>query len=68
MEKQVVKTIIKETNDIRFVKIYDEVGNEWATHMTSYNAECKHCDYVQVSNRGNLIQHQQIMHNIEYKD
>ena len=68
MEKQIVRTIIKETDDIRTVKIFDEVGDEWGTHVTSYNAECKHCDYVQVQNTGDIIMHQQLEHNIEYKD
>tara|TARA_B110001454_G_scaffold199692_1_gene204694 strand:+ start:56 stop:262 length:207 start_codon:yes stop_codon:yes gene_type:complete len=68
MEKQVVETIIKETKDIRHIKCFDEIGNEWATHITTYKAECKHCDYVQIQNRSNIILHQQIMHNIEYED
>jgi hypothetical protein len=65
---QIVQTITKERDDYRIVKIFDEIGNEWATNITTYNAECKHCDFVQVQNRDNIVFHLKSSHNIEYKD
>lgn len=66
--KQIIETVIKERDDYRFVKIFDEEGYEGVSNITSYNAECKHCDFVQVSNSGNIISHLKNVHGIEYVD
>ena len=63
---QIIQTIIKENDDIRIVKCFDKIGNVWAKNITTYNAECKHCDFVQVQNRNDIIGHLKIVHNITY--
>lgn len=69
MTNTIVRTTIKERDDYRFVKVFDKVGNEWATNITSYEAECKHCDWIQIGNpQWDLIKHLKAAHKIEYKD
>ena len=65
--QQIIQTIVKETVDYRIIKCFDELGNEWATHITTYNIECKHCDFVQIQNREpNIIPHLKYIHGKEW--
>ena len=68
MENPIVRTIIKERDDYKFIKCFDKVGDEWATNITYFEAECKNCDYVQHGNRENIIEHLKLAHNKEYED
>jgi hypothetical protein len=63
MEKQLIKTIVDENNNYKLIKIYDEIGNEYATGITYFQAHCKYCDYVQDQNRGDILSHLKITHN-----
>jgi len=69
MKNTIVRTIIKERDDYKFIKCFDKVGNEWATNITYFEAKCKNCDFVQHGNRsGNIISHLKLIHNKEYED
>jgi hypothetical protein len=63
---KITQTLIKETDDMRIIKVFDKDGNKWATDITSFNAECKHCNFVQVQNRDDIIYHLKTVHKIEY--
>ena len=63
MEKQLIQTIEKENCDVRIVKCQQLDGYK----VTYWNVECKHCDYVQECNRGNIILHLKVMHDLEWK-
>ena len=63
MEKTIVQTVVKDYTDFQVLEVCDEIGNEWATNITYNIAECKHCDYVQHCNSGDIIKHIEIWHN-----
>jgi len=69
MKNSIVRTIIKERDDYKFIKCFDKVGNEWATNITYFEVECKNCDFVQHGNRdGNIVSHLKLIHSKEYQD
>ena len=72
-QKLIKHTIIKDRDDYRFIKFFDETGyateHGRITNLGYYEAHCKHCDYIQHGNPNyDIIAHLKAAHNIDYKN
>ena len=66
MTETIIQTVVKENQDYTVLKILDKIGYEFEgnqiKNLEYYIVECKHCDYVQHGNSGDMVEHQVVMH------